>query len=256
MRKFAASLATLASAVLPCLAGAQQGTSSQVSGNIGLVSEYRFRGIDQTFSKPAIQGGFDYTHPSGVYLGNWNSNVSSGAGYPNGNIEMDFYGGYKRAFEDFSADAGLIYYAYPGTSPKIDNKELYVGGGWKFVSAKFFYAVDDYFSTKAASGASTKGTRYLDLALNYDLGNGWGLMAHYGWLEFKNINDGSYDDWKLGLTKDLSGWLVGAALVGTNAKGNCGSSEPYCFAQTLPGPGGSSKDAGRNTVVLSIAKTF
>lgn len=255
MNKFALQLAAVASAVLPSLATAQQNVSP-VSANISLVSEYRFRGIDQTFGKPAIQGGFDYSHASGIYLGNWNSNVSSGAGYPNGNIEMDFYGGYKRPFGDFVADAGFIYYAYPGTSPKIDNKELYVGGSWRFLAAKFFYALDDYFSTKAPSGASTKGSTYLDLGLNYDLGNGWGVIAHYGWLEFKNINDGSYGDWKLGLTKDLSGWVAGATFVGTNAKGNCGSSEPYCFAQTSPGSFGATKDAGRSTVVLSLAKTF
>ena len=67
------------------------------TGNAGLFSEYRFRGIAQTFAKPAFQGGFDYSHSSGFYVGNWNSNVSSGAGFAEGNLEMDFYGGYKMA---------------------------------------------------------------------------------------------------------------------------------------------------------------
>ena len=53
-----------------------------LTGNVGLFSSYRFRGIDQTFGKPALQGGFDYTHSSGVYVGNWNSNVSSGSAFP------------------------------------------------------------------------------------------------------------------------------------------------------------------------------
>ncbi|HYY60861.1 MAG TPA: TorF family putative porin, partial [Burkholderiales bacterium] len=103
MRKFVVPLALAASASASGIASAQQAAPapSPLTGNMTLVSEYRFRGIDQTFGKPAIQGGFDYAHSSGVYLGNWNSNVSSGAGYPHGNIEMDFYGGYKRAFGDF-----------------------------------------------------------------------------------------------------------------------------------------------------------
>ena len=63
--------------------------------------EYRFRGIDQTFGKPALQGGFDYAHSSGVYLGNWNSNVESGAGFAGANLEMDFYGGWKKTLRRF-----------------------------------------------------------------------------------------------------------------------------------------------------------
>ena len=59
-----------------------------LTGNLGIFSSYRFRGIDQTFGKPALQGGIDYAHSSGFYVGNWNSNVSSGAGFPDGNLEM------------------------------------------------------------------------------------------------------------------------------------------------------------------------
>ena len=228
-------------------------TPSPVTGNITLASEYRFRGIDQTFGKPAIQGGFDYSHASGVYLGNWNSNVSQGAGFPGGNIEMDFYGGYKKAFGDFGVDVGFIYYAYPGTDPKIDNKEVYIGGNWKFLSAKLFYSLDDYFSVRGDNDESTKGTTYLDLAANYDLGSGWGLVAHYGRTNFKHVADGSYSDWKLGVTKDISGWLLGAAYVGTNAKGDCGNGEFYCFPNT---DFTKVRDAGRSTIVFSVGKTF
>jgi uncharacterized protein (TIGR02001 family) len=86
-----------------------------LTGNVGLFSSYRFRGIDQTFGKPALQGGFDYSHASGIYVGNWNSNVSSGAGFPEGNLEMDFYGGYKTTIGDFGIDVGGLYYYYPGS---------------------------------------------------------------------------------------------------------------------------------------------
>src|SRR5438046_282861 len=120
MRKFVLPLALAAASVsVSAPATAQQAAATPppppVTGNITLASEYRFRGIDQTFGKPAIQGGFDYSHSSGIYLGNWNSNVNQGAGYPGGNIEMDFYGGYKKAFGDFGLDVGAIYYYYPGS---------------------------------------------------------------------------------------------------------------------------------------------
>lgn len=54
-----------------------------VTGNVGLVSDYRFRAISQTFREPAVQGGLDYAHASGFYAGTWASNVSGNL-YPNG----------------------------------------------------------------------------------------------------------------------------------------------------------------------------
>lgn len=269
MRKFVIPMALAASAI-SATAAAQQAaapTPPPVTGNITLASEYRFRGIDQTFGKPAIQGGFDYSHASGVYLGNWNSNVSQGAGYPGGNIEMDFYGGYKHAFGDFGLDVGLIYYYYPGSdsaelgmanphstktnSGTVHNTEFYVGGSWKWISLKWFHAISDYFMVP-----DTQGTNYYDLSATYDIGSGWGVTGHVGSLRAHNYTELNYTDYKLGVTKDLSGWIVGAALVGTNAKGSCPftpTGSPYCFFNT---DGSKSKDAGRTTVVLSVGKTF
>src|SRR5690606_40648673 len=66
------------------------------SANVSLTNDYRFRGYTQTNMRPAIQGGFDYSHASGFYLGNWNSNVADEV-FGN-NIEMDVYGGYSTSF--------------------------------------------------------------------------------------------------------------------------------------------------------------
>lgn len=251
-----------------------------LTGNIGLFSSYRFRGIDQTFGKPALQGGFDYSHESGFYAGNWNSNVSSGAGYPEGNLEMDFYGGYKTTFGDFGLDVGGLYYYYPGSSYNnaalnakhptklangvVKNGELYIAGTWKFITLKYSYAVTDYFKLP-----ETQGSGYLDLSASYDLGDGWGVNGHVGHLylkDFRWVNadtttyGGSYTDWKLGVTKDISGWVIGASYIGTNAKGTCGNVEMYCFSNDMntagAGSGSKTKDAGRGIAVLSVSKTF
>ena len=233
---------------LPAMAAAQTPPASPVTGNVALVSEYRFRGIDQTFGKPAFQGGFDYAHASGLYLGNWNSNVNPGAGFGGANLEMDFYAGWRKAFGDFGLDVGAIYYWYPGSEPKVDNKEVYIGGSWKTLSAKYFHSIDDYFSVP-----DTKDSWYLDFTYTHDLGGGWGAVAHYGIFEFKNVPDGDYNDWKLGVTKDLGGWILGAAYVDTDAKGDCAVPELYCFPN---GNGTKVRDAGKATIVLSVTKTF
>lgn len=282
-KTFVASLLAAAFAV-PALAqtaaapaeasAAEAAPASALTGNLGLFSSYRFRGIDQTFGKPALQGGVDYAHASGLYVGNWNSNVSSGAGFPDGNLEMDFYGGYKHSFGDFGIDVGAIYYYYPGSEARgltggvntgaVDNKEIYIGGSWKFLSLKYYYSVDDYFSMRGTDGEKTRGTNYLDLSANYDLGNGWGINGHVGQLNFKNVSNGDYTDWKLGVTKDLSGWVVGLSYIDTNAKGSCsGTPEFYCFTSSNSdnGSGGintgsSTKDAGRGIAVVSVSKSF
>jgi len=189
MRKLVVPVALAASLLSGTAAAQSAPTPSPVTGNMTLASEYRFRGIDQTAGKPALQGGFDYSHASGVYLGNWNSNVSEGAGYPGGNLEMDFYGGWKKAFGDFGLDIGAIYYYYPGTdaallgaanpnssktnSGNVHNTEFYIGGSWKWLSVKWFRALSDYFSIPDMSG-----TDYFDFAAMYDMGSGWGLVGH------------------------------------------------------------------------------
>ena len=83
-----------------------------IAANVTIVNDYRYRGISQSNFKPAIQGGFDYAHESGFYIGNWNSSISwisdaygkngGVSGYNNtlgtvsAPIEMDFYAGFKK----------------------------------------------------------------------------------------------------------------------------------------------------------------
>jgi len=249
---------------LPLIASAEEPKSDwTVAGNAGLFSDYRFRGISQTNKKPAFQGGIDISHSSGFYVGNWNSNVDSGL-YNGANIEMDFYGGYKLPVGPVTLDFGALYYYYPGSgaggSFKIDNTELYVGASYGAFSLKYSHAISDYFSLP-----DTKGSHYWDLSANYDLGGGWGLVGHVGnfklkgWSTGTDATNGNYTDWKVGVTKDISGWVFGASYIDTTAKGSCNLANPgfYCFANQLPaGAGSKFKDAGRGILVLSVSKTF
>jgi uncharacterized protein (TIGR02001 family) len=107
--------------------------ASPVTANVTVASSYIYRGITQSNNKPAIQGGFDYAHESGFYIGNWNSSISwISDAYNNANntngprnsapstsapIEMDFYAGFKKEFigEGFASDFGVLQYYYPTT---------------------------------------------------------------------------------------------------------------------------------------------
>lgn len=249
MRKSLIVLALAAAFAVPAFAEeAVPPAEHTLTGNLGLFSSYRFRGIDQTFGKPALQGGIDYTHSSGFYLGNWNSNVSEYAGYPGGNLEMDFYGGYKLGLGDVTLDFGGLYYYYPGSKfggngSTVDNFELYLGAAWKFLGFKYSNAMTDYFGVP-----DTKNTQYFDLSANYDLGEGWGINAHVGYTDIAHSSNYDYTDWKIGVTKDFSGWVVGLAYVDTNADQSL-----YTWTNTSTG---KTINAGKATGLLSVSKSF
>src|SRR2546428_12277993 len=60
-------------------APAEPASPHTLSSNIGFFSDYVFRGISYTRERGAVQGGFDYSHSSGIYLGVWASNVNKNA---------------------------------------------------------------------------------------------------------------------------------------------------------------------------------
>ena len=255
------------------------------TGNVAVVSDYRFRGVSQTYKLPALQGGFDYSHASGFYVGNWNSSVSNLL-YPNGaGLEMDLYGGWKTEFANgIGLDVGGLYYYYPGAyytaganangnRPKFDNFELYIGLSYKWLSAKYSYATTDYFgltgaasgnaavgavnSSNVATGATTgtatsgsRGSQYVEINANYEVAPKWTLVGHVGHVNVRNYSALNYTDYKVGVNYDTGFATLGAAVVGTNAN------KDYYRLFELPAAFVSGKQLSGTTLVLSISKTF
>ena len=275
----------LASAVASALAAptavlAQAKSPHTVTGNVGFVSDYRFRGLSQTYEDPAIQGGFDYSHASGLYLGTWASNVS-GNQYPNGaGLEWDFYGGYKFNAGPLGLDVGALYYWYPGayyngflpSKPKFNNTEVYVGASWNWLTLKYSHTVSNFFGVKGqtvgggcgitssatpivcadplSTTASSKGSGYLDLSATYPVREGFNVVAHVGHQKVRNFSKLDYTDWKLGVTYDALGFTWGLAYIDTNAK------EEFYRVVPVSGNPGETRDISKGTVVLSVQKTF
>jgi hypothetical protein len=274
MRNSILHLSLAAAALAPAFAAAAD--APPVTGNGTIASDYRFRGISQTYLGPTVQGGIDYAHPSGFYVGNWNSNVASQIFLGGSGIEMDFYGGYKKSFGDVGIDVGTIYYWYPNAEfnsntgatagdAKFNNWEVYLGASWKWLSGKLFYALSDYFGlgneqanggywcnrstdpcTPLVGRGGSDGTWYLDLTATVPVTKELSVVAHYGMLEVKEYSELDYKDWKLGVTYDLAGWILGAAYVDTDADEN------WYYT------GGSRglKATGKSTIVFSVTKTF
>ncbi|MFZ5521721.1 MAG: TorF family putative porin [Pseudomonadota bacterium] len=246
------ALALLPSLAVPAAAIAQESKPDYtITGNVTLASDYRFRGFTQTGYNPTLQGGIDFAHSSGFYLGNWNSNVESGL-YRGASLEMDFYGGYKFAAGPVNLDVGALYYYYPSGGDKgglghVDQGEVYIGASFSYFTLKLSYGLTNFFGLGDGTSVDTDGNYYIDLGFAYDLGQGWGVNAHYGYQYVKNgkdagLQDDNVSDYKVGVTKDLNGWLLGLSVVGTSDK-------DYFTTANL-------RDGGKTGVVVSVFKSF
>jgi uncharacterized protein (TIGR02001 family) len=275
MRKSLLLTAVLSALTLPTLAFAEDAATPAVapaaaepasphtfSYNVGLYSQYIFRGLTQTAERPAIQGGADYSHSSGLYAGTWASNINwleDGGNWHSGSLEWDIYGGFRNTIGDtgIGYDVGLLNYVYPGSKTIaaqgtnfVDpyTLEAYAALSWKWLQAKYSYSITDTFGVK-----NSDGTYYVELNANYPIADsGYTVMAHVGRQEFDGKSNTvvtgaadndklySYTDWKLGLSKTwANGVVVGGYYTDTNArdagytinKHNIGDSQLTAFVQ-------------------------
>jgi uncharacterized protein (TIGR02001 family) len=222
---------------------------AQVTGNLGLTSDYRFRGVSQTQNAPAVQGGIDYNHKSGLYVGNWNSSVSSQM-YTNGSgVESDLYAGFKKdIYKGLTLDVGSYNYFYPratnNTSTNFDTNELFAGLGYGPVSVKYSQSLSNYFGT-----ANSKNSQYYqaDFAqpLTY-ISKNLSLLAHVGRTEVNNNSNLNYTDYNVGLGYNLQGWEL-AAKYYTNS----GTTSTFQTANTING-----QRLYKDAAVVSVSKSF
>jgi uncharacterized protein (TIGR02001 family) len=238
-----------------------------LSYNIGATSDYRYRGISQSRLKPALQGGADFAMKNGFYLGAWGSTISwikdaGAATLANVNtgsapVEIDLYGGYKGKAGAVEYDVGALQYFYPGNkysnisgAANANTLELYGAVTFSVVTAKYSHSLSNLFGFKSAT-ANSKGSGYLDVSANFDLGNGWSVVPHLGHQTVRHFGDYSYTDYSATVNKDIDGLVLSAAIVGTDAKKNiAGNLNSLAYAS----PAG--KNLGKTGLVLSIKKTF
>jgi uncharacterized protein (TIGR02001 family) len=243
MRKSLITTAVLGALVAPSFvfaADAAPAPDLTVAYNVGLYSQYIFRGLTQTDRKPALQGGVDLTHSSGLYLGMWGSNISwlqDDYGLPGattkvydkgGNLEIDIYGGYRYNFGDtgFGIDVGALQYWYPGSrgdysagvkNPRANTTEIYGAINYKWLQFK----ISDVVSNAAwgfgkygdGSGDKADGTYYAEINANIPVGDliggemlkGVTGLVHVARQDFDGAANeaASYSDYKVGLQKSF-----------------------------------------------------
>jgi uncharacterized protein (TIGR02001 family) len=188
----------------------------EISANVAMTSDYVWRGVSQTSQGPAIQGGFDLSHKSGIYVGTWGSNINFG----DSQMEFDLYGGYATQFEGgLGLDVGAIQYYYPGgpSTKEYDFTEFFLGLSYSVsgvgLSTKYSYSPD--FGATVLDATA----QYIEAGVEYTVKKVT-FAAHYG----HSFGDAfttpdSYDDYSVGISTELMGLGLDLSYYDTNDDG-------------------------------------
>ncbi|MBJ6120321.1 TorF family putative porin [Sphingomonas mollis] len=251
-----------------------------VSGSVGLVSDYRFRGVSQSDRNLAVQGGITIAHESGLYIGTWGSNLAGWGTFGGANMELDLIAGYKVPVGGGTLDVGATWYMYPAGFNNTDFIEPYakLSGtvGPASLTAGVAYApkqeaLGPWYANGAAAAAETytnRGAKDDNLYIWGDASAGipnTGLTVK-GHLGYSNGNKGlgpfatsvaptgEYVDWLIGADYAIKGTplTVGVAYTDTNISK---SDSAYLQPSFSRGQDGAGSIAG-STVVFALTAAF
>lgn len=268
--------ATLATFVCVLSIGAQAGEAGtpahQWSASATLVSDYMFKGMTQTWGRPALQGSIDYTHSSGFYVSLWASGVSTKV-YAGSHAEGNLWVGYRNDIDpDWSYDFGVLEVFYPGgnynkikyaalPSQKYDFTEAFVSVTYKWLTVKYAQVLTDLlgFNEKTGYTGGSRGSNYLDLSVDVPLGDDYVLGLHAG---RQNVTtrlaaptpggstNPDFKDYRVSLGKRFADGWSGSLEVSWN--------DNRAFFDGTPSNHdiGDTRDVGRRRLVLSVGKSF
>jgi len=160
----------------------------EFTANIGMMSDYIFRGVKQNTEATAFAG-LDYGN-SGFYVGTWAAEVGDG-------LEYDLYGGYAGTIGDFSYGIGYTGYFYTGDFDDT-YQELNLSVGYSFITIDYAYGSYDNFDE------SSLDYDFLSATLEYE-----GFYFTYG--TWGKDFEGDYAE--VGYGTEVGGFDVGIAAV-------------------------------------------
>jgi uncharacterized protein (TIGR02001 family) len=162
---------------------------ADIAGNIGVTSNYIFRGVSLSTDNSAVSGGLDYSNENGFYAGAWASSYTD-------DYELDLYGGFGGEAGAISYDIGWIQYMYPNSAndPSFDYGELYASVTYEFFTVGFAYtAQSDTDDTDGDAEAFIEGDLYYYVNGAWDLQDDWSMGLTLGIYTFDNDGDSNDD---------------------------------------------------------------
>jgi len=242
-----------------------------VSGNIALVSDYRFRGVSQSDKGIAVQGGITISHESGLYGGVWASNLAGWGTFGGSNTELDLIAGYKRELTDgLTVDVGLTWYMYPSGADKTDFAEPYVKlssslGPVSVLAGVAYAPSQEALGNWSNTPESKAGDKEDNLYLWADISSGIPktpitLKAHLGYSEGNPglgpngtsvAPTGRYLDWLIGADAAVGPLTLGIAYVDTDISAADSAYIQPNFSRVKDG-----KSIADGAVVFSVSAAF
>lgn len=221
MRRIVFPFLAAASSALAAPAMAQDRADEpalSASGGAAVVSQYRFRGIGLSDEQPALQAWASIDHDSGAYVGAWASSTDGFGELGGSNLELDLYAGYRTEIaQGVTLDAGLLYYAYPGsTGGAFEFLEPYAKLGLEAGPAVLTLGLA-YAPAQDAIGGEDN--LYLSADAALPLGDTpFALDAHIGRSQGDTslTPGGGYTDWSLGASASWNALTARIAYVATD----------------------------------------
>jgi uncharacterized protein (TIGR02001 family) len=186
--------------------------------NVGVSSQYIFRGIDQNKDNTSPFAGIDFSHPVGdfnLYLGLWTGAQDSVAGA--GGQEIDYYGGITKSFGSATLDLGYGIFTYPGADTKATKVTAEFYGKLTVAPDKqpytfgLAYYVDDTDGQK--SGTSKVDRDYYEVNAGYNFGSVQGFASYGVW--HKETKTTTFS-----LSKELVGVGFTASYINADKEGS------------------------------------
>ncbi len=148
--------------------------AQQVTANVGVTSDYIWRGVSQSSEAASVSGGVDYAHESGFYAGTWVGSLGDeGSGFSGS--EVDLYLGYGGEAGEIGYDVGYIYYNYP--TAEGDFGELYGSVSYDIFSAGFAYTLNGGNVDGVDNVLFDSGDIYLHVGVGVNLSETWTFAA-------------------------------------------------------------------------------
>ncbi len=250
--KISVAVTLLATSPLSLADNSLYGVSA--SASVALTSDYVWRGVSQTANAPAIQGSFDLSHESGLYLGAWASSIEfrDGAGVHETSMELDLYGGFSNDIDlggmALTYDLGWLRYEYPnssGSTTAADNwnfNELYFGLG---ISPIENLNISAYYYLGLRIENTNPGD-YREGAIDYTLPDEFGGLTVFASAGHYDMTGGADDywNWKIGASKEIAGFNVEIAYTDTDDIGATDSSDDSKIVATISRELGAESNGG------------
>ena len=230
-KKSLTAAAVVTAGLISAQASAADGYS--VSANASVTNNYIWRGLTQTTNDAAVQGGIDFAHDSGFYVGTWVSNVEY-APDDNYSYENDWYAGFSGEIGSITFDVGYLYYNYDEEA-EFDFGEVYGTIGFAGFSASAYVLTnteadeDDFPGLDYDFDAGE--AYYISLDYGFTIAEDVEIGLHYGYhdgdfMEAFNGADGDYSDYNISISKGGFSFMVSDTDVdGPAAEGGLDNDE-------------------------------